>query len=214
MSEDIAILHSLEPLKHTSADLLHTPHYVELGRIVLVTSGKATHQINLVPYETQAGDVLVIPQHNYISITSLSDDYEGQMLSFGRLPIDFEKCARLCLKEDDFRRMLHYVDLLWEIVHRPYDRQTVEHLETALLYDLKLLHAHQSSDNSAQPPVRRYPRTERPQCHGLAQRPLHSTGTGSAAPHQSVYLRDCRLSWLSERHVLHPLFPPRNRCHS
>ena len=48
VSEDIAILHSLEPLKHTSsADMLHTPQYVELGRIVLVTRGKATHQINL-----------------------------------------------------------------------------------------------------------------------------------------------------------------------
>lgn len=104
VSEDIAILHSLEPLKHTSsADMLHTPQYVELGRIVLVTRGKATHQINLVPFETQAGDVLVIPQHNYISISSLSDDYDGQMLSFGRLPINFEKCARLRLQEEDFR---------------------------------------------------------------------------------------------------------------
>ena len=150
VSEDIAILHSLEPLKHiSSVDMLHTPQYVELGRIVLVTSGTATYKINLLPYETQAGDVLVIPQHNYISISSLSVDYNGKMLSFGRLPIDFEKCARLRLQEDDFQRMQHYVDLLWEIVHRPYDRQAVEHLETALLYDLKLLHAHQSSDNSA-----------------------------------------------------------------
>ena len=150
VSEDIAILHSLLPLKSSATvDALHTPQYVELGRIVLVTAGKATHQINLVPFETEAGDILVIPQHNYLSIVSLSDDYEGQMLSFGRLPIDFEKCARLRLQDDDFLRIQHYVDLLWEIVHRPYDRQTVEHLETALLYDLKLLHAHQSSENTA-----------------------------------------------------------------
>ena len=150
VSEDIAILHSLLPLKSSATvDALHTPQYVELGRIVLVTAGKATHQINLVPFETEAGDILVIPQHNYLSIVSLSDDYDGQMLSFGRLPIDFEKCARLRLQDDDFLRIQHYVDLLWEIVHRPYDRQTVEHLETALLYDLKLLHAHQSGENTA-----------------------------------------------------------------
>ena len=150
VSEDIAILHSLLPLKSSATvDALHTPQYIELGRIVLVTAGKATHQINLVPFETEAGDILVIPQHNYLSIVSLSDDYDGQMLSFGRLPIDFEKCARLRLHADDFLRIQHYVDLLWEIVHRPYDRQTVEHLETALLYDLKLLHAHQSGENTA-----------------------------------------------------------------
>ena len=103
VSEDIAILHSLRPLVEASAaELLHTPQYVELGRIVLVTDGKATHHINLVPYETEAGDILVIPQHNYISIASVSEDYDGQMLSFGHLPIDFEKCARLRLQTDDF----------------------------------------------------------------------------------------------------------------
>ena len=136
-------------MEASAAEMLQTPQYIELGRIVLVTGGRATHHINLVPYETEAGDILVIPQHNYISVASLSDDYEGQMLSFGHLPVDFEKCARLHLQADDFQRIRHYVDLLWEIVHRPYDRQTVEHLETALLYDLKLLHAHQSSENTA-----------------------------------------------------------------
>ena len=150
VSEDVAILHSLRPLMEASAaNMLHTPQYVELGRIVLVTSGKATYNINLVPFEAEPGDVLVIPQHNYISVASVSGDYDGQMLSFGRLPIDFEKCTRLRLSADDFLRIRHYVDLLWEIVHRPYDRQTVEHLETALLYDLKLLQAHQSSENTA-----------------------------------------------------------------
>ena len=150
VSEDVAILHSLRPLIEASAaDMLLTPQYVELGRIVLVTSGKATYNINLVPFEVEPGDVLVIPQQNYISVASVSEDYDGQMLSFGRLPIDFEKCARLRLGTEDFERIRHYVDLLWEIVHRPYDRQTVEHLETALLYDLKLLHAHQSGENTA-----------------------------------------------------------------
>ena len=144
-SEDIAILRSLRPLMFSSAvDLIHTPQYVELGRILLVTAGKAVHQINLVPFETQPGDVLVIPQNTYISLSSLSDDYEGQMLSFGHLPVDFEKCAHLRLKEEDFRRIRHYVDLLWETVHSKFDRKSIEHLETALLYDLKNMHISQT----------------------------------------------------------------------
>lgn len=144
-SEEVAILRSLRPLMSSSAvELIHTPQYVELGRILLVTGGKAVHQINLVPFETQPGDVLVIPQNTYISLASLSDDYEGQMLSFGHLPVDFEKCAHLRLKEEDFRRIQHYVDLLWETVHSKYDRKSIEHLETALLYDLKNMHVSQA----------------------------------------------------------------------
>ena len=144
-SEDIAILRSLRPLMSSSAvELIHAPQYVELGRILLVTGGKAVHQINLVPFETQPGDVLVIPQNTYISLSSLSDDYEGQMISFDHLSVDFEKCVHLRLKEDDFRRIRHYVDLLWETVHSKFDRKSVEHLETALLYDLKHLHTDQS----------------------------------------------------------------------
>ena len=144
-SEDIAILRSLRPLMSSSAvELIHTPQYVELGRILLVTGGKAVHQINLVPFETQPGDVLVIPQNTYISLSSLSDDYEGQMISFDHLSVDYEKCVHLRLKEDDFRRIRHYVDLLWETVHSKFDRKSVEHLETALLYDLKHLHTDQS----------------------------------------------------------------------
>ena len=144
-SEDIAILRSLRPLMSSSAvELIHTPQLVDLGRILLVTGGKAVHQINLVPFETQPGDVLVIPQNTYISLSSLSDDYEGQMISFDHLSVDFEKCVHLRLKEDDFRRIRHYVDLLWETVHSKFDRKSVEHLETALLYDLKHLHTDQS----------------------------------------------------------------------
>lgn len=144
-SEDIAILRSLRPLKASPAvELLHTPQYVELGRILLVTCGTAVHQINLVPFETIPGDVLVIPQNTYISLSSLSDDYEGQMLSFGHLPVDFEKCSHLRLCADDFQRIRHYVDLLWETVHSSYDRMSIEHLETALLYDLRNMHVSQT----------------------------------------------------------------------
>lgn len=144
-SEEIAILRSLRPLMSSSAvELIHTPQYVELGRILLVTGGKAVYQINLVPFETQPGDVLVIPQNTYISLASLSDDYEGKMLSFGHLPVDFEKCAHLRLGADNFKRIQHYVDLLWETVHSKFDRKSVEHLETALLYDLKNMHISQT----------------------------------------------------------------------
>lgn len=147
VSEGIAIIHSLMPLRNSSVvDYLLTPQYVELGRILLVTRGKAVFQVNLVPFETERGDVLVIPQNTYISVSSLSEDYDGQMLSFDHQPVDFEKCARLRLSEEDFLRVRNYVELLWQTVHDSYDPKSVEHLQTALLYDLKHMHVHQYGD--------------------------------------------------------------------
>ena len=147
---DLAIMRSLHTIKDTPImAMVRTPQYVELGRIVTVTAGTASFSINLVPYELQAGDILVIPQHNYISIPSVSDDFDGRIISFDHSPIEFEKCAHLRLLAEDFDRICRYADLLWEVVHRFYDEQTAGHLQTAMLSDLKHLYVQQASASTA-----------------------------------------------------------------
>lgn len=147
VSEEIAIIHSLTPLRTSPiVDYLLTPQYVEQGRVLLVTRGKAVYQVNLAPFETERGDVLVIPQNTFISVYYLSNDYDGQMLSFDHQPVEFEKCTRLRLYKEEFLRIQNYVELLWQTVHSRYDRRSVEHLQTALLYDLKHMHTHQFDD--------------------------------------------------------------------
>ena len=146
VSGDLAIMRSLHTIKDTPImAMVRTPQYVELGRIVTVTAGTASFSINLVPYELQAGDILVIPQHNYISIPAVSEDFDGGIISFDRSPIEFEKCAHLHPQPEDFTRICRYADLLWDVVQRPYDERTVTHLQTAMLSDLKHLYVQQTS---------------------------------------------------------------------
>ena len=146
VSGDLAIMRSLHTIKDTPImAMVRTPQYVELGRIVTVTAGTASFSINLIPYELQAGDILVIPQHNYISIPAVSENFDGGIISFDRNPIEFEKCAHLRPSPEDFDRICRYADLLWAVVQRPYDERTVRHLQTAMLSDLKHLYAQQTS---------------------------------------------------------------------
>lgn len=143
---DLAIMRSLHTIKDTPImEMVRTPQYVELGRILMVTAGTAAFSINLLPHELQAGDILVIPQHNYISIPAVSDDFDGEIVSFDHSPVEIEKCVHLRLPIEDFTRMRRYADLLWDVVHRPYDRQTVIHLQAAMLSDLKHLYIRQST---------------------------------------------------------------------
>ena len=146
VSGDLAIMRSLHTIKDTPImAMVRTPQYVELGRIVTVTAGTASFSINLVPYELQAGDILVIPQHNYISIPAVSDDFDGGIISFDRSPIEFEKCVHLHPSPEDFDRICRYADLLWTVVQRPYDERTAGYLQTAMLSDLKHLYVRQAS---------------------------------------------------------------------
>ena len=146
VSGDLAVMRSLHTIKDTPImAMVRTPQYVELGRIVTVTAGSASFSINLVPYELQAGDILVIPQHNYISIPAVSEDFDGGIISFDRSPIEFEKCAHLRPPPEDFDRICRYAELLWAVVQRPYDERTAGHLQTAMLSDLKHLYVQQAS---------------------------------------------------------------------
>ncbi len=150
VSPDIVLIHSLQSLLQTSMRrMIETPQYVEMGRVMLVTSGHATYNINLVTYQLQANDVWVIPQSSYISVIELSDDFDGITMSFQHLPIGFDKCTLLHLHDEDVGRIKNYMELVWQVVHSRYDRHTVEHLQMALMYDLMQLKADTTKPGTA-----------------------------------------------------------------
>ena len=128
-------------------DMVRLPQYVMLGRIVLITDGTAKFDINLIGYDLQKGDVLVIPQHNYISIPMVSEDFDGVILSFENSSVDIAKCIHLRPATEDFERVLAYVDLIWTTTLRPHNRKSLTHLQTALLYDLMQLDTQQQKNN-------------------------------------------------------------------
>lgn len=142
VSSDLVMMHSLHSLLQTPMrQMIRTPQYVEMGRVILVSAGQATYDINLVPYQLKANDVWVIPQNSYISLTELSDEFDGMALSFQHLPVGFDKCALLHLKVEDYCRIQSYLELVWQVVRSRYDQHTIEHLQIALMYDLMRLRA-------------------------------------------------------------------------
>jgi AraC-like DNA-binding protein len=122
-------------------EMVRTPQYVEIGRVLRVSDGTATFRINLLPFQLQAGDILVIPENTYIEITDMSDDFNAQTVSHQHLSIGFPRCTQWHLSDNDFARIGRYLDLIWEVVHQDaFSPATVEHMLSALMEDLKRLH--------------------------------------------------------------------------
>lgn len=149
ISENLAIIRGLNMIIGTKImDMVRTPQYVELGRIVMITAGSATFSINLIEYELKDGDVLVIPQHNYISIPRVSKTFDGTIISFDNNTVKIDKCIHLQLRKEDFERLNDYVELLWKSVKGFQNPKIINHLQTAMLYDLQQLDVSQQKNNT------------------------------------------------------------------
>lgn len=148
VSGNFAIMRSLNSAIGTKImDMVRTPQYVMLGRIVLITAGTATFEINLIGYELKKGDVLVIPQHNYISIPVVSDDFDGVIISFENSSVEIEKCIHLRLSIEDFERLRTYVNLLWITTRRPHSIKSLSYLQAALLCDIQQMDVQRQKTN-------------------------------------------------------------------
>lgn len=152
VSGDFAIMRNIHSVLDTPLiEMVRTPQYVELGRVVVITGGCATYSINLIDYETKKGDILVIPQHNYISITAMSDDFDGEIVSFSHNPISIGSCMHLRPESSDFIRIRHFIQLLWEVANQSYNSDSISHLQSALLCDLQQMQTQQVKACQEQP---------------------------------------------------------------
>lgn len=118
------------------------PQYVEVGRLIRVTSGDAKFRVNLVPVDLQTGDVLVVPENSYIEVNELSADFNVQLVSYKELPVSFSRFTVLHLNEPDFKRSGDYLGIIWQVIHKPcFSMQTVVYLLSALMNDLLHLYS-------------------------------------------------------------------------
>lgn len=148
VSGNFAIMRSLNSAIDTKIlNMVRTPQYVELGRIVLITAGTAIFRINLIDYDLSEGDVLVIPQHNYISISVVSKDFNGVIISYENISVEIQKSIHLRPEVEDFKRLRAYVDLMWATTQRPHNTKSITNLQTALLYDLQHLDKEHKKNN-------------------------------------------------------------------
>ena len=148
LGDNFAMLNRINPsLVSQMSRIARVPQYVEVGRVIRVTQGHATFHINLVPTHVEAGNLLIIPENNYIEINELSDDIDVQIISFKNLPVSFARCTVLRLGEMDFERTGNYLQLIWQVIHKPaFSMRTVELLLSALMNDVQ--HVHQQEQQS------------------------------------------------------------------
>lgn len=148
VSGNFAIMRRLNSAIDTKIlDMVRTPQLVMLGRIVMITAGTATFNINLAGHELQKGDVMVIPQHNYIDIPVVSDDFDGVIVSFENVSAHIEKCIHLRPDAEDYKRLQDYVSLMWNTTQRPHSFNSLTHLQAAMLYDIIQLDVQQREKN-------------------------------------------------------------------
>ena len=142
VSESVVMLNRVRrDLAQQMSMIARVPQYVEVGRLIRVTQGSATFKINLIPFYVEQGCILIIPEHNYIEVSELADDFDVQIISFKHLPVSFDRCTLLQLNDTDFERSGEYTHLIWQVVHKPsFSTQTVDYLLAALMNDLQHIH--------------------------------------------------------------------------
>jgi len=119
---------------------LNEPFRTQEGRILLVREGRAVYTANMRRYELFPGHMLVTPAETIVEINDVSDNYNGQLLLYRDIPATaaFEKPTAVKLEGDDLERMGAYFDLISRVLMKPqWSQATVQHLEMALLNDLK-----------------------------------------------------------------------------
>lgn len=136
--EDFAFLNGIGP---GMTSYIRNMIYAEFGRVVRVTAGRVVYRINLIPVTVQAGDVVIVPENTYIEVCEVTEDFDLQIVSFRNLPVSFTRPTHLRLDVADFSRTGDYLELVWQVIHKPaFSMQTVIHLLSALMNDLQHLH--------------------------------------------------------------------------
>lgn len=137
------------------------PYRIEEGRILRITSGTATYQINMVDYYVDAFTIVGVPAESIVMITDYSDDFNLQAMSIKDLQeqYTFDNVWTMHLDNDDWQRMSAYVSLIWQVVHkREFSMDTVRHLQMAMLNDLRNIDV-TTQKNSPVPCLTRVQRT-------------------------------------------------------
>mgnify|MGYP002624793356 CR=1 FL=1 len=137
-------------LKHLRRD---QPYRVDEGRVMMVTQGWVRVVINLEEQRLERQSLIVLVPDSIFEILEWSSDFDMQAFSFKDLPLavgdlqlvvgDLQSPTMshqtiLTLNDDEWRLASEYVQLMWhEVQRQPLLPETITHLQTALLLELK-----------------------------------------------------------------------------
>lgn len=124
-------------LKHLRRD---QPYRVDEGRVMMVTQGWVRVVINLEEQRLERQSLIVLVPDSIFEILEWSSDFDMQAFTFKDLPIftSMSHQTILTLGDDEWLLVSEYVRLMWhEVQRQPLLPETITHLQTALLLELK-----------------------------------------------------------------------------
>lgn len=130
------------------------PYRIAEGRVLLITSGRATYQMNLIDYALEPSTAFVVPAGFIVVIKSVSDDFNIQAMSIKDLgeASMFPEVTQIRLSIDDCQRMQKFIDLLWDVVHSDdYKLAEVHLLQKAMLEDLHNIYENRGCSTNKNP---------------------------------------------------------------
>ena len=124
------------------------PYRVDEGRVLMVTSGWVRIIVNLEEHRLEEHSLLVLVADSIFEIVERSPDFDMRAFSFKDLPLftSLNRQTILGLNDDEWLLANEYFNLMWhEVQRQPILSETVTHLQTALLLELKRIADHEES---------------------------------------------------------------------
>lgn len=125
------------------------PYRIGEGRVMRITSGRATSIINLEKVELHEGLLAVVPKGSIFEIIDITGDFNIEMFSYQGFPDEglFTHCTILNLSTEEWLLAGEYFQLIWhEVNRRRVLVSTIHHLQAALLTDLKAIYNNDSKN--------------------------------------------------------------------
>ena len=116
------------------------PYRVDEGRVLMVTGGWVRVIVNLEEHRLEQHSLLVLVADSIFEIVERSPDFDMRAFSFKDLPIFTSLNHQTILEPNDDEWLLanEYFNLMWhEAQRQPLLPETITHLQTALLLELK-----------------------------------------------------------------------------
>ena len=116
------------------------PYRVDEGRVLMVTSGWVRIIVNLEEHRLEQHSLLVLVSDSIFEIVERSTDFDMRAFSFKDLPLYTSLNRQTILEPNDDEWLLanEYFNLMWhETQRQPLLPETITHLQTALLLELK-----------------------------------------------------------------------------
>ena len=149
--EDYAII--MNPVPYLKRIIFDIPRRVVGNSIILITKGTAHATFNFKDYPIKAGDILMVPDDNILSIDKFSNDVTPWMVSGNfNSPIEKELVGFdtifMHLSQEEFKVVEKYFTLMHTIASKPiYGPDDFKHLFFSLMYRIREMHNERIGNN-------------------------------------------------------------------